>query len=265
MARVPRRKPLPENAKKNYLTKTGGLPVRSLKGVQKVKTEPLREEIDENAYYNEGIIDFLEKELKQHGTALPSEPVLRFVFEYFSNGMQALKAYRKYIVSDPKDYSTKDKFDASRLLSSKAVRLIKKILLNGILENQKETLEYQIIKAQTERAFYNVKDLLNKDGELIFDDLQDIPEELNSVIDGIEKIANGKDANVFTYKVKLADKAQALKELTKYAGILPEQKMKHTFDNNGAPLGVALLPANKSVEDWNKRYAANSKEIKKYD
>ena len=118
--------------------------------------------------------------------------------------------------------------DASRLLSTANVRACIALELEMALGAAKTGLEKRIMDTWLVRAFYDVADIVNEEGQLAHT-MQELKKlGLSTVIDGID-IKPDKDGNEHIV-YKLADKDRALEMLQKYIQMIkqPDQKIKGT-------------------------------------
>jgi Terminase small subunit len=117
---------------------------------------------------------------------------------------------------------------ASRLLSSVNVRACITMILDAMMAEAKIPLEKRIFETWMARAFYDVADIIDGDGQLAHS-MQELKKiGLSIVIDGID-IKPDKDGGEHVV-YKLADKDRALEMLQKYIQMIkqPDAKVKGT-------------------------------------
>lgn len=126
--------------------------------------------------------------------------------------------------------------------------------LKEALKNDRTTLEIRVVKMWITRAFYDISDLLDGDGNLV-DTLENLKAKgLSCVIDGIDIRVDKDGGEHVVYK--LADRDKALSMLKDYAQIINEPVKK--VDVNLKP-GDALAPRifvvqRRTVEEWQEFY-----------
>jgi hypothetical protein len=144
---------------------------------------------------------------------LPQEKL--FVSFYISDAhWDSEKAYLMAGM-EPKKTSSATRIKAHQLLNTKKIQDAVNTYVNSVVEINKGRAKVGIIELQKNRAFYDPADILNADGSLKYKTLDEVPEKVRSVIDSIETRWFGKDANVKTTNVKLANRDKALEQLAK--------------------------------------------------
>lgn len=146
---------------------------------------------------------------------------IRFLAEYLTNGNNGTRAYQSQVRRNANDNVAG--LMASKILSRDKIKEVLVLLLNKFLEEKKIILRKQIIEVLTEQAFYNPTDIINNNGELIVENLKDLPENLQRVIEGIEVKYHGKDATRKTTTVKLTDRHKSIEKLMRYLEMINEQ------------------------------------------
>lgn len=143
---------------------------------------------------------------------------IKFAAEYMTNGMNAIDAYLKHVAR--KNISERSMaavaVEASRILRNPKIQDAIKEIFDIWLSEKKNKLEKEIIAALYARAFYDPTMFINADGSARIKDADQIPEKWRPAIDGIETRYYGKDADRKVVVWKLANRSQALLELSKY-------------------------------------------------
>jgi phage terminase small subunit len=140
-----------------------------------------------------------------------------FIAEYCSNGFNGSKA------AITAGYSKKTSRQiATENLTKPHIKEEIKGYIDSILSQYKDTLEYEIIQTYKTLAFYNVEDIIKKDGSLKVTDLKKLG-ELSKCIKGIQTTFNAK--GVKQVKIMLEDRDHALEMLSKYIGILRDNEV----------------------------------------
>lgn len=113
--------------------------------------------------------------------------------------------------------------EAFRLfIKTPKARAILKAYAEYMLDEKKDTLEYQIVKVYMIRAFYDPADIIDDQGFLLVKDLKELG-ELSQCVDGIEKSESWSDGGgSLKMKVKLCDREKALEQLCKYISIMKD-------------------------------------------
>jgi hypothetical protein len=147
-------------------------------------------------------------------------------------------ATKAYLMAGFEDAGTlnKTKVRANRLLRKDRIQKAINNYVNTVVEVNKGRAKVNIIELQRNRAFYDPAEFLNADGSLKYKNLSEIPEDIRSVIDGIETRYFGKDANVKTTTVKLADRDKALQQLVKILRINEEAEEEEASNREARPV-----------------------------
>jgi len=143
------------------------------------------------------------------------------ISEYLTNGFIQWKAYK---AGHTKCNDESCRVEAAKYFAKPNVKESISNVLDYLLDGIKHTLHYQIIKTYRNRAFYNVDDIIDDDGNM----REDLSEDLKCVIDGVEHkpmlIGSGENAEtLYTKKYTLANRDKALEQLTKYMAIISDK------------------------------------------
>lgn len=87
------------------------------------------------------------------------------------------------------------------------------------LEGIQMTLANDVVSQLYRMAFYDPAMFIDGRGNSRFKSIDDIPKEYRCCIIGIEPVFHPKDAKTIYYKIKLADKKSAMRELMEYANL----------------------------------------------
>jgi len=168
------------------------------------------------------IINGLEKESTWFRVLKPQEKL--FVAEVCMNGGHADKAAKK---AGRKGVGT--------LLSNEAIIEAKKEFMTAVLSTRVAELETKITDVLWKRAFYNPFDLIDELGQPLtadgspYDsdtfDLKEYKERLGDwavCIEGVKRLLHPRNPDITVITLELADRRQALKELTSYIGMSHE-------------------------------------------
>lgn len=186
--------------------------------------------------------DLLTEEFIQENTAdldwpdelLPQEKL--FVSFYIADAhWDPMKAYimAKY---EPGSTQSLTRVRANNLLKQEKIQKAINNYVDTVVEINKGRAKVNIIELQRSRAFYDPSKLLNADGSLKYKTLDEVPAELRPVIDNIETRWFGKDANVKTTNVKLANRDKALEQLTKILRINEEADADEKDNREARPV-----------------------------
>lgn len=149
-----------------------------------------------------------------------------FVAEYCTNGFNAEQAASKV--------SNRDK--ASKFLEQPSINGAIEEFVDMVLSDRASKLEAKITDVLWKRAFYNPLDFIDEkgqpltgDGSPYFPDDFDLTEykrrlgEWAVVIEGITTQMHPRNPDMKAVTVKLADRNQALKQLSQYVGMAREE------------------------------------------
>jgi hypothetical protein len=104
---------------------------------------------------------------------------------------------------------------ANRLLAKPYIQQAIKMYVNSIMEINKTRAAIEILEFQRNRALYDPADIIDANGRLKYDSLDELPLEARMAIDGIETKYFGKDADRKVTTVKLANRDRAITDLKK--------------------------------------------------
>lgn len=141
-----------------------------------------------------------------------------FCREMVANGMNRERSYRNAFGEREGEKGVSSTTVAKRvykLLSREDVRRFLRFAIEKSMGIEADNIDAQLLHTYMERAFYDIADFSDSDGNLI--PLERIPESKRCVIDGIERKYYGKDADVCVVTYRLADRGAALKALNDYA------------------------------------------------
>lgn len=129
-----------------------------------------------------------------------------------------------YIKTYPDIKEENSRIAASQLLTNVNIKEAVQDVMNMLLDTEKMVLEKKIIQMYMYRAFYNPRDILDENGDLVVEKLKDLPEECQYAIEGIEsKTTYSKDDCTIDRKIKLANREKALEMLSKYMQIMADR------------------------------------------
>ena len=138
-------------------------------------------------------------------------------------------ATRAYIRSHPNASYDTARAEAPKYLANPSIRAIIAAAAKRLIDNAHAGLEPAILNLWHARAFYNVADILDRDGSLAAD-LETLKAKgLDVCIDGIErKVVKVGDSVREYVRVKLADRAEALDKLQRYIQMIkpPVQRLE---------------------------------------
>lgn len=157
-----------------------------------------------------------------------------------------LKAYlmAKY---EPSTTQSMTRVRANNLLKQEKIQTAINNYVNTVVEVNKGRAKVNIIELQRSRAFYDPSKLLNADGSLKYKTLDEVPKALRPVIDSIETRWFGKDANVKTTNVKLANRDKALEQLVKILRINEEADADEKEGREARPVINVQINGNPQV------------------
>lgn len=169
-----------------------------------------------------------------------------FIRTYLENGLvNPAKAYQEVFGIKPKSANVQ----ASILLRNKKFQDYFAKALKEHLGNEKQSLEYRVVRTWVTRAFYDPADILDERGELTKTMAQLKSEGLSCVIDGIDKAIDRDGGEHFIYR--LADRNKALKMLADYTKIIQAPEVNVSITNNEAKIYVIQR---RTVEEWQTYY-----------
>lgn len=151
---------------------------------------------------------------KEAGATLPE---VYFAVEYLSNGFDASKAYREVFPDAPTKKAT---FFGNAYLRKPTVQKILQEYTTAWLRGRVAFLEKEIMDTTLARALYDPSMFLTPDGEPAFRDWNEIPEAYRRCIEGIDVKFWGKDADRQSVTYNLANRSDALGQLTKLLSII---------------------------------------------
>jgi hypothetical protein len=170
------------------------------------------------------IITKLEQNSVWFSTLLPKQRL--FVAEYCTNGFDADKAAK--VLGGSRQPSV--------YLEKEPIQEAIKEFVSAVLVDKAYKLESKIMDTLWRRAFYSPLDFINGNGEPLtadgspFDpdnfDLKEYKERLGDnacVIDNIKNTMHPRNPDFKSVVVVLADRNQALKQLSQYAGLAKEE------------------------------------------
>ena len=210
MKEQPKKRGRPAKAKPNAKAKSAKPPKDSQIDAKGSKTDP-RPEIDTK------LADLYRKLTKGQ-----LDFVHNFIQADFKNATQC------YCNAYPESTRESAKSEGSRLLSSPNVRECIALELDIALGAAKTGLEKRVMDTWLVRAFYDVADIINEEGQLSHT-MQELKRlGLSTVIDGIDIKPDKDGGEHIVYK--LADKDRALDMLQKYIQMIkqPDAKVKGT-------------------------------------
>jgi len=168
------------------------------------------------------VITKLEKDSTWFKTLKPQEKL--YVAYVCTNGGSALKAAKKA-----------GRKSVGALASSEAIMEAKKEFMTAVLADRVSELESKITHVLWTRAFYNPFDLIDEMGQPLTADgfpydsdtfsLKEYKERIGDLavcIEGVKRLINPKSPDMIIITLELADRRQALKELTNYIGMSHE-------------------------------------------
>jgi phage terminase small subunit len=143
-----------------------------------------------------------------------------FCNEYLTNGFNGTHAAIKAGYTESCATST-----ASEILTYPNVKEYIRITLDSVVGTMKDVLEKRIIETYYKRAFYDIAQFMNSDGEINIDDINEAG--FGCIIDGVKKaktVTTGENFDKVESAVyELADRDKALAQLTKYMNLINEK------------------------------------------
>lgn len=169
-----------------------------------------------------------------------------FIRAYLDNGLvNPTKVYQETFNTKPKSASVQ----ASLLLRNPKFQDHFAKALKEYLGNEKQSLEYRVVRTWVTRAFYETSDILDERGNLVKSMAQLKAEGLSCVIDGIDKAIDRDGGEHVIYR--LADRNKALKMLADYTKIIQAPEVNVSITNNEAKIYVIQR---RTVEEWQTYY-----------
>lgn len=143
-----------------------------------------------------------------------------FISEYLINGFNGTQA------AITTGYSEKTaKEQAHAILTKVHIKEYIRNTLNEIIGTKKDVLEKQIIDTYYKRAFYDIAQFTNSNGEVDIDKINDAG--YGCIIDGVKKaktVTTGENFDKVEPAVyELADRDKALAQLTKYMKLISDK------------------------------------------
>ena len=146
---------------------------------------------------------------------------LLFVNEYLTNGFNGTQAA---ITTGYSERTAKEQ--AYEILTKPHIKEYIRNTLNEIIGTKKDVLEKQIIDTYYKRAFYDIAQFTNKEGEVDIDAINEAG--YGCIIDGVKKARTvttfgegGVKEEPAVYE--LADRDKALAQLTKYMQLISDK------------------------------------------
>ena len=169
-----------------------------------------------------------------------------FISFYVSDAhWDEVKAYNMAKLPEAKTRAA-TKARALRILKKEKVQIAIDNFVNSVVDINKQRARITIMDLQTKRAFFDPAELINADGSLKYQTLEEIPAELRAIIDGIETKWYGKNADVKTTTVKLADRNRAIADLKKMFR-LDEETQEEKANNAVIPVVNISVQGNPKV------------------
>lgn len=142
-----------------------------------------------------------------------------FSVEYLTNGFDAQKAYAALF---PAETPKKAAFGGNSYLRRPTVQRLLSAYTAAWLRGRVAYLEKEVLDTTMARAFYDPAKFLNPDGTPAFDSWDDIPPVYRRCIEGIDVKFWGKDASRQSVSYTLANRAEAMQQLTRLLGLIKE-------------------------------------------
>lgn len=146
----------------------------------------------------------------------------RFVAEYCVNGFNPVSAY--LTTMNPRCPPNMAVHHAAAVLRKPGVNSCITEFTNRFIGDKIDQLKRKVIDYYWEQAFYDVSDFIEPDGTIKFKDWDELPDNLKRVVKSIKKKIHGKDADVETVEIELADRDNAIAKLLKLLEV--EQKAR---------------------------------------
>lgn len=136
---------------------------------------------------------------------------LRFVGEYCTNNFDAIAAMKAAKLISESMNATEARLRGMELLNRPNINTAINRFVSSELDPYRDKLSYQILTSMQARAFYDPDTFFHSDGTA--KPLDSIPAHMRQAIDSVEVKHYGKDGDVTETIYKLADRAQAQKNL----------------------------------------------------
>ena len=153
---------------------------------------------------------------KDAGATLPE---VYFAVEYLTNGFDASRAYSTVFPAGTRRKAT---WGGAAWLRRPTVQHLLSSYTSAWLRGRIAYLEKEIMDTTVARAFYDPSMFLKPDGSPAFDRWDDIPEVFRRCIEGIDVKFWGKDATRQSITYTLANRGDALKQLTQILSLIKE-------------------------------------------
>lgn len=153
---------------------------------------------------------------KDMGATLPE---VYFAVEYLTNGFDSTLAYSTVFPAGTRRKAT---WGGAAYLRRPTVQSLLSSYTSAWLRGRVAYLEKEIMDTTLARAFYDPSMFLNPDGSPAFDRWEDIPEVYRRCIEGIDVKFWGKDANRQSVTYTLANRSDALKQLSQILSLIKE-------------------------------------------
>jgi hypothetical protein len=108
--------------------------------------------------------------------------------------------------------------------------------VDAVANMNRARARYNIMELYNKRAFYDVTKLLNADGSLKYESLDEVPPEERAAIDGIETRFYGKDADRHATTIKLANRDKSVEMLSKILGMDKKSEDESSDSKNITPI-----------------------------
>lgn len=154
---------------------------------------------------------------------IPNKHIL-FVAEYLTNGFKETDAYIVTVARKNASNGSRAAagVEACRILKKPKIADAVREMMGIWLDEKKQKLEKEIIEVLYKRAFYDPEKLVTESGAPAFTKWSDVPEDMRVCVDSIETRAYGKDADTRITIMKLANRENAMRELSKYIALFKE-------------------------------------------
>lgn len=152
---------------------------------------------------------------------------LRFIAAYIGNDFNAVEAYHA-CNSNKRTEKPNQGGCCNRTAAKKGLAILKNekvqkaltAYMKEFIGDNKNKLEYLLLEQWYARANYKPSDIIDKEGQLILDKLEDYPPNLQRCIESIETVMHPKDPTKKLTKVKLADRDKAATKLATYINMM---------------------------------------------
>ena len=120
-------------------------------------------------------------------------------------------------------------------------------ILEWEIESMSMSLKNDIIGQLYKQAFYDPAMFINGNGSPRFESLDDIPLEWRCCVESIKTNMHPKNTSIVTYEIKLANRGEARRELSKYI------KLYEDADTGLAKMGEGIAKMAQMAEAAGKR------------